>query len=145
MSSIPGTLDLVRGTCRWTISDAVYIVALDTSSRRAESAGESLELERRAREEFAKEKKFKIAPVFKSADFVFVIAIDRDARDSDEVAIAISPGDYRANGASLEKMREAAFVGKQWSLQTRKARCDCCGICRILCVLRSLIRRQGTC
>lgn len=88
---------------------SVYIVALDTSSRRADTAGGSLELERKAREEFEKERKFKVASVLKTADFVFVIALDRAARDSDEVAIAISPGDYMANSDSFEKMRDAAI------------------------------------
>ena len=91
-----------------SVGQSVYVVALDTSSRRSDFASTSLELERKAKEQFAKEKKFKIASVLKGADFVFVIAIDRGARDSDEIAIAVSPSDYEANSTSLEKMREAA-------------------------------------
>lgn len=88
---------------------SVYIVALDTSSRRSDITGADLEIERKAKEQFAKERKFKLASVLKDADFVFLVAVDRDARDYDEIAIALSPSDYQANSSSLEQLRNAAL------------------------------------
>jgi hypothetical protein len=68
----------------------------------------SLEIERKAKEQFAKGKKFKVSAVLRTADFVFVLAVDRNARDVDEIALAVSVPDYQANGGSLDKLRDAA-------------------------------------
>lgn len=87
---------------------AVYIVAMDTAARDTRMAASRLEIERKAKEQFAKEKKFTISPVLKTADFVFVIAIDEGARDLDEIAVAVSVADYQSYSNSLDKLRDAA-------------------------------------
>lgn len=88
---------------------AAYVVSIDTSTRDTSMSSIRLELERKAKEQFGKEKKFKVASSLKSADFVFLVAIDRDARDFDEIALAVTVPDYLANNSSIEKLRDAAI------------------------------------
>ncbi|HXN23338.1 MAG TPA: hypothetical protein VOA41_11415 [Candidatus Dormibacteraeota bacterium] len=47
--------------------------------------------------------------MLKGADLVFVIAINSNARDKDEIALALSVQNYEANSTSLEKLREVAI------------------------------------
>lgn len=88
---------------------AVYVVAMDTAARDTRMASSRLDIERKAKEQFAKEKKFALSPVLKSADFVFIIAIDEAARDFDEIAIVVSVPDYQAYSTNLDKLRDAAI------------------------------------
>jgi hypothetical protein len=87
---------------------SVYIVAIDTSARDTSLSSVRLELERKAREQFSKEKKFVVSKVLKTADFVFVIALDPGSKDSDEIALAVSTASYKENISDIDKLRNAA-------------------------------------
>jgi len=95
-------------TVRLAPGQSVYIVALDTS-RRTDLASTNLAAERDAKQQFVKEKRFNVASTLKGADFVFLIALDKDSKISDQIAIVLSPADYQANRNSLEAMRDAAL------------------------------------
>jgi hypothetical protein len=88
---------------------SVYVVAMDTSSRANNLTSGSLELERKAREQFERLKKFKVATSLPAADFVFIALLDRDSPDTDEVALAVPAAAYLANKDSIDKLRDAAI------------------------------------
>jgi hypothetical protein len=87
---------------------SVYVVAMDTAARDTRMSSSRLEIERKAKEQFAKQRSFPISPVLKNADFVFVVAIDEGSSDFDEIAVAVSVPNYEANANSLDKLRNAS-------------------------------------
>ncbi len=87
---------------------AAYIVAMDTAARDTQMAATRLDIERKAKEQFTKEKKFAVSSILRNADFVFVLAIDDAARDFDEIALAVSVADYQSHSRDLDKLRDVA-------------------------------------
>ncbi|OFW41080.1 MAG: hypothetical protein A3J28_15805 [Acidobacteria bacterium RIFCSPLOWO2_12_FULL_60_22] len=94
---------------RFSPEQSVYVVAVETSSRELSSTKANLEIERFAKDQFRKERKFKIAPSLALADFVFFILYDSDSRDMDELAIVCLPSDYKEHGSDLDKLRTVAL------------------------------------
>jgi 2,3-bisphosphoglycerate-independent phosphoglycerate mutase len=57
-------------------AQAVYVVAVKSLSRNLTVTSADLEVERHAKEQFKKEKAFRLAKVLSEADFVFLIVVD---------------------------------------------------------------------
>ncbi len=87
----------------------VYVVAASLTSRDLSLTGGNLEIERKAREQFKKEKQFIPTGQLEAADFVFLVLIDESSRHFDELALALRPGDYAKNGANLDALRQVAL------------------------------------
>ena len=87
----------------------VYVVAVNFRSRDLSLTGGDLEIERKAREQFRKEKKFVVTGYPKEADFVFLILIDRLSGRFDEMALAVLPDDYVKYGSNLDSLRTVAL------------------------------------
>ncbi len=94
---------------RFAPDQSVYVVAAQGLSRNLELTSSALELERKAREQFRKAKKFKIARTLNEAHFVFFVLIDPDSANFDELALAVLPTDYVRHGANLDALRSAAL------------------------------------
>lgn len=88
---------------------AVYVVAVQGASRNLSVTSADLGVERSAKEQFKREKKFKLARKLGDADFVFFILIDGSSRDFDEVALVVLPSDYSEHGQSLDALRARAI------------------------------------
>jgi hypothetical protein len=87
----------------------VYVVGAESLSRNLTITSANLELERKAKEQFRKEKVFRIAKTLAEADFVFFILIDSNSDVADEIALAILPSDYKDQGTSLDTLRAKAI------------------------------------
>jgi hypothetical protein len=84
----------------------VFVTALDMSF---DGARLNLQVQRHVLEQFAKEKKFKIASALKDADFVFFVLIDPTSTEHDEIAFAIpAPAEADERGESVEELRAMA-------------------------------------
>ncbi len=93
---------------RFRKEQAVYVVAVQGASRDLNVTSADLGLERSAKDQFKREKKFKLAKTLGDADFVFFILIDGSSRDFDEVALVVLPLDYLEHGQSLDSLRARA-------------------------------------
>src|SRR5437879_5729087 len=87
---------------------SVYVVAADSASRDLSVTKADLETERLAKNQFVKEKKFRLARTVSEADFVFFLLVDSNSRDTDELALAVLPSDYVRCETNLDALRNAA-------------------------------------
>ena len=76
---------------------AVYIVSND------------LQLERRAGEQFAKDRQFKVAGGLSGADVVFVGLLDTSSPPGEELALVLLPDDYSQYRADVDALRDHAL------------------------------------
>lgn len=67
----------------------------------------TLELQRKAGEQFAKDRQFKVASGLSNADFVFVALLD--ASSDEELALVLLPDDYSQHRADLDGLRDHAL------------------------------------
>ena len=93
----------------FSAGQSVYVVAADTGSRNLAATEANLKLERLAKDQFKKEKTFKIAKTLNEADFVFFILYDPASSGVDELALAALPSDYEESGKSLDALRNASL------------------------------------
>jgi hypothetical protein len=94
---------------RFKKEQAVYVVAVKSVSRNLAISSADLEVERRAKEQFKKEKAFRVVNVLNQADFVFFILVDDESSRTDEIALAVLTQDYRTLGKDLDGLRSAAI------------------------------------
>jgi hypothetical protein len=94
---------------KFSAGQSVYVVAVRTTSRDLSLTRADLELERLAKNEFKKAKKFKIASALKDSDFVFFVLYDSGSSRVDQLALAVLPADYGQHGANLDAMRTVAL------------------------------------
>ncbi|HXW54209.1 MAG TPA: hypothetical protein VEJ67_00580 [Candidatus Cybelea sp.] len=85
----------------------VYVVAVDTNSRNV--APSDLEVERKATNQFRHAKVFVVSDTLRNADFVFFILVDYEPNGVDEIALAVSPTDYRRDGSDPDLLRNDAL------------------------------------
>jgi len=76
---------------------AVYVVA------------SQLQLERKARDEFNRQKRYRVVNALKDADFVFAAILDPASNDFDEVALVVLPSDYQELWGQLDALRNKAL------------------------------------
>jgi hypothetical protein len=94
---------------KFTRGQRVYIVAVETTSRDLNSTRANFQIERRAKDEFAKARAFRVVSALRDSDFVFLVLLDAESRSFDEVALAVSPNDYERLGGNLDSLRNAAL------------------------------------
>jgi hypothetical protein len=87
-------------------SKSVYVVAADANSRDLSLTSADLEVERLAKDEFKRRKRYIFAKSLADADLIFVLVVDR--RSADEIALAIPGVAYRGAGHSLDALRAVA-------------------------------------
>ncbi len=87
----------------------VYVVAVGTRSRDLDLTKSDLEVERYARDQFKKSKAFTVVSSLRSADFVFLILLDSESSDAEELALAALPDDYEKYGSNLDALRNEAL------------------------------------
>ena len=93
----------------------VYVVAGRPWAQDQTALAPDLQIERRAKGEFEKRRKFAIVSSISEADFVFLIILDPRSSDVDELGLALLPKDYLARRNDFDALRSLAL----W--QTSKA------------------------
>lgn len=97
-------------TKRISAGQAAYVVAIGSETRSLAHASSRLDVERRAKTEFAKRKAFHIAPSVPDADFAFVVIVDDSSGRVEEIALALWIDDYiRLRNTDVDQLRVVAF------------------------------------
>lgn len=94
---------------RFQPGQKVYVIAGSPWAQDQTALAPDLQVERRAKEEFKKRRKFPIASSISEADFVFLIILDSHSRDFDELALALRPRDYLARQNDFDALRSLAL------------------------------------
>jgi hypothetical protein len=72
-------------------------------------AGNNLQLQRRAAEQFVSDHQFKVGGGLSGSDFVFVVLLDASALPAEELALVLLPGDYSQYREDLDALRDHAL------------------------------------
>lgn len=88
---------------------SAYVVAVSAMSRDLSLTSANLVVERETKEQFKKEKRFRIAKGIFQADFVFIVYVDMASPQRDEIALAVPTDAYKDVEGNLDALRAAAL------------------------------------
>ena len=114
--------ELPREALKITPGQRVYVVGAETTSRDLSLAKSNLEIERRAKEQFEKQRTFRLAGALKAADLVFLVIVDPSSENNEEIAIVVSPSDYLAHKSDIDALRDAAVWQSSASSRIKTAK-----------------------